>query len=163
MTMEPIKFKPAHELLNHSFYCELDTVKINKLKIDTVIGICEDELVTPQPLVITLEMGIPRPIACESDDIRQTVDYGSVRKTVIDFATNNKYKLLESFTDHLSQILLDKFNLSVIRLEVEKPQKFPDLESVGFVVQRKAQRNPNWIRQRNNIFSLLGSGIVPEK
>ena len=159
--MEPIKFKPVHKLQNRSFFGELDVVKINKLKIDTIIGICDDELIEPQPLVITMEMGIPRPIACESDDIRQTVDYTCVRKTVMRFAKSNKYRLLESFADHLSKILLDEFNLSVIKMEVEKPHKFPDVESVGFVLERKALRSPRLVGQSNNIFYLLGSGFIP--
>jgi dihydroneopterin aldolase len=129
-----------------------------------VIGICEDELFEPQPLIITIDMGIPRPTACDSDNIGQTVNYDCVRKTVIKFATNNKYKLLESFGEQLSRILLDKYKLSIIKLEIEKPAKYPDVDSVGFVMTRKASNKSLKFRHHeNNIFYLLGSGIIPKK
>jgi dihydroneopterin aldolase len=87
-----------------------------------------------------------------------------VRKTVIKFATNNKYKLLESFGEQLSRILLDKYGLSVIKLEIEKPAKYPDVDSVGFVMTRKASNKSLKFRHHeNNIFYLLGSGIIPKK
>jgi dihydroneopterin aldolase len=86
-----------------------------------------------------------------------------VRKTIIKFATNNKYKLLESFGDHLSIILLDKYNLSIIKLEIEKPAKYPDVDSVGFIVTRKASKSLKFRQHENNIFYLLGSGIIPTK
>ena len=159
--MESIKFNTPSDQENHISSKELDVVKITKLKTHTVIGICEDELFEPQPLIITIDMGIPRPRACDSDDIRQTVDYDCVRKTVIRFATNNKYKLLESFGDQLSRILLGKYKLSTIKLEIEKPAKYPDVESVGFVMLRTA-RNLKIKRFQNNIFYLLGSGIIPK-
>ena len=162
MTMEPIKLNTPSHLENHFSFNDLDIVKITKLKTSTVIGICEDELFEPQPLIITIDMGIPRPTACDSDDIRQTVDYDCVRKTVIKFATNNKYKLLESFGEQLSRILLDKYKLSIIKLEIEKPAKYPDVDSVGFVMTRKASKSLKFRHHENNIFYLLGSGIIPK-
>ena len=48
---------PSH-LENHFSFNGLDIVKITKLKTSTVIGICEDELFEPQPLIITIDMGI---------------------------------------------------------------------------------------------------------
>ena len=140
MTIEPIELNTPSGLKNRSSFNELDIVKITKLKTHTIIGICEDELFEPQPLIITIDMGIPRPTACDSDDIRQTVDYDCVRKTVIKFATKQQYKLLESFGEHLSRISLDKYKLSIIKLEIEKPAKYPDVDSVGFVMTRKASK-----------------------
>jgi dihydroneopterin aldolase len=164
MTIEPIKLNTPSHLEDHCSFNGLDIVKITNLKTSTVIGICEDELFEPQPLIITIDMGILRPTACDSDDIRQTVEYDCVRKTVIKFATNNKYKLLESFGEQLSRILLDKYKLSIIKLEIEKPAKYPDVDSVGFVMTRKASNKSLKFRHHeNNIFYLLGSGIIPKK
>ena len=59
MTMEPIKLNTPSHLENHFSFNDLDIVKITKLKTSTVIGICEDELFEPQPLIITIDMGIP--------------------------------------------------------------------------------------------------------
>ena len=163
MTIEPIELNTPSGLKNRSSFNDLDIVKITKLKTHTIIGICDDELFEPQPLIITIDMGIPRPTACDSDNIQHTVDYDCARKTVIKFATNNKYKLLESFGEQLSRILLDKYNLSVIKLEIEKPAKYPDVESVGFVIIRQASKSLKYKQHENNIFYLLGSGIIPQK
>ena len=163
MTTEPIKFYPTPDVNNRLVSSDFDIVKINKLKTHTVIGICEDELFEPQPLIITVEMGIPRPIACESDNINETVDYDSVRKIIISFAQKHRHKLLESFAEDLSRVLINKFSLSVISIELEKPHKYPDVESVGFFMQRKAENINTSTVKKTNIFSLLGKGIIPEK
>ena len=163
MTLEPIKLNTPTDLENHFSSNDLDIVKITNLKTHTVIGICEDELFEPQPLILTIDMGIPKPGACDSDNISQTVDYDCVRKTVIKFATNNKYKLLESFGEQLSRILLDKYKLSTIKLEIKKPAKYPDVESVGFIMFRSAGKSLKFRHYENNIFYLLGSGIIPKK
>jgi dihydroneopterin aldolase len=86
-----------------------------------------------------------------------------VRKTVIKFATNNKYRLLESFGEQLSKILLGKYKLSIIKLEIEKPGKYPDVDSVGFIMTRKTSKSLKFRHHENNIFYLLGSGIIPKK
>ena len=57
MTMESIKLNTPSHLENHFSSDDLDIVKITKLKTHTVIGICEDELFEPQPLIITIDMG----------------------------------------------------------------------------------------------------------
>ena len=66
MTLQPIKLNTSTDLENHFSSNYLDIVKITKLKTHTVIGICEDELFEPQPLILTIDMGIPRPTACDS-------------------------------------------------------------------------------------------------
>lgn len=57
----------------------LDLIFIEGYTGDTVIGIHDTELHQPQPVVIDLCAGVPRPRACDTDDIRHTIDYGALR------------------------------------------------------------------------------------
>jgi len=52
----------------------LDIVFIDGFRGNTVIGIHHDELHDAQPVRIDLAIGVPRPLACDTDRIGDTVD-----------------------------------------------------------------------------------------
>ncbi|MEY2689405.1 MAG: hypothetical protein RL375_3604, partial [Pseudomonadota bacterium] len=53
----------------------LDLIFIDGLVAQTVIGIHDNELHQTQPVRIDVCAGVPRPRACDSDDIADTIDY----------------------------------------------------------------------------------------
>src|ERR1700712_2062744 len=56
----------------------MDLIFIEGFTGETVIGIHESELERPQPLVIDVHAGLLRSRACDTDRIRDTIDYGVV-------------------------------------------------------------------------------------
>lgn len=135
----------------------LDVVFVEGLQAATVIGIHDTELHVPQPVRIDLAAGVPRALACRSDRIGDTIDYGSVRAAVLEVLRTHRVQLLEALAEQIAQCVLDRFGAHWVRVIAAKPRKFADVESVGVAIERR--RDP---RQREaSVLHLIGSGMVP--
>lgn len=115
----------------------LDLVFIEGLVGHTVIGIHHDELHDTQPLRLDVVAGLPRPKACDSDDIHDTVDYSVLRARLHRLMAEHRFRLLEGFAEAVADIVLHEFGAHWVRVVVVKPQKFADLQSVGVAIERR--------------------------
>jgi dihydroneopterin aldolase len=140
----------------------MDLVLIEGFRADTVIGIHHGEDV-PQPLVIDVHAGVPHARACDTDDIRDTIDYSVVRTRLLRLAAEHRLHMLEAFAEAIADILLDEFGASWVRVRVVKPNKFADVQSLGVQIERAARplQPPAGIGRSAAVLQLLGSGMVP--
>ena len=139
----------------------LDLVFIEGFVGHTVIGIHDSELHRPQPLVIDLYAGIPRPRACDTDRISDTIDYGDVRLRLQRLLTEHRVTLLEAFAEQIAHIVLDEFRAQWVRVRVAKPRKFEDVDAVGVVIERRRAAIPATTGSGTAMLRLLGTGMVP--
>lgn len=147
----------------------LDLIFIEGLRAETVIGIHDNELHEPQPLVIDLYAGVPHADACETDRIGDTIDYSVVHARLHRLLREHKLQLLESFAEAVADILLDEFGARWVRVKVVKPKKFFDVDTVGVMIEREAgARAPGRLdddserRTRSAaVLQLIGAGMVP--
>lgn len=138
----------------------LDIIFINGFVGETVIGIHHDELYRPQPVRVDLAAGVPRSLACDSDRIGDTIDYGVVREALREMLSSHTCQLLEAFAEGVAALLLERFDAQWVRVGVTKPRKFDDVEGVGVIIERR--RAPRARRGEGaEVLSLLGAGMVP--
>lgn len=139
----------------------LDVVFIDGFRGRTVIGIHQDELHADQPLRIDLAIGVPRPLACDTDRIGDTVDYGEVRLALHKLLASHRVQLLEAFAEIVAGMLIRDFGAHWVRVAVTKPAKFDDVDGVGVIIERRRPTEAP-IRPRDaEVLSLLGAGLVP--
>lgn len=144
----------------------LDLIFIEGFVGQTVIGIHHDELHDTQPLRIDLYAGVPRPKACDSDDIGDTINYAEVRERLHRLMAEHRLRLLEAFAEEIADILLHEFRAHWVRVVVVKPRKFPDLDGVGVAIERRravAAELPAPAAAGAAVLSLIGNGMVPDK
>ncbi|ATE62657.1 dihydroneopterin aldolase [Thauera sinica] len=140
----------------------LDVIFIHGFVGETVIGIHHDELDRPQPLRIDLAAGVPRSLACDTDRIGDTIDYGEVRGALRELLRHHRHQLLEAFAEGVANLLLGRFGAHWVRVGITKPRKFDDVEGVGVLIERRrAHREPAAPRRDAEVLSLLASGMVP--
>ena len=140
----------------------LDLIFIEGLVGNTVIGIHDSELHRPQPLLIDVCAGVPRPRACDTDQIADTIDYGELRLRIHRLLTEHGVQLLEAFAEQIAQIALHEFGAHWVRVRVAKPKKFDDLDAVGVQIERRRDVDSAPRGQRNtNVLQLIGAGMVP--
>jgi len=142
----------------------LDLIFIEGFTGETVIGIHESELHKPQPLIIDVHAGVRRSLACDTDRIGDTIDYGVVRERLQDLLRHHGVQLLEAFAERIAHILIDDFGAAWVRVKVVKPHKFPDVQAVGVQIERRAARRaspPAPTTERAQVLQFLGSGLVP--
>ena len=74
----------------------MDSVYIQGLSVETIIGIHDWERKTKQTIVIDIEMSTQADRAAVSDWIGYAVDYSAVSERVVEFAEASQYKLIET-------------------------------------------------------------------
>lgn len=135
----------------------MDLIFIEGFEAQTIIGIDDSELRTPQPLRIDLTAGLPRSAACSSDRIGDTIDYGKVRTALRDLMATHRLQLLEALAERVAQLLLEDFGAHWVRVVVVKPKKFDDVDSVGVAIER---RRDETLRVKDHGYGWLGRGAV---
>jgi len=143
----------------------LDIIFIEGLVGQTVIGIHHTELHDPQPLVIDVHAGVARALACDTDAIADTIDYGVVRERLHRLLREHRLQLLEAFAEAIADILIQEFGARWVRVKVVKPRKFDDVQAVGVQIERVAPpASPSGAQGRAAaVLYRLGGGLVPEK
>ena len=118
----------------------MDVIFIEGYSGQTVIGIHDAELHRPQIIVVDVHAaGLPRAKACETDRIADTIDYGVVHERLAALYRDHKLALLESFAEAIAHMLIVDFGAAWVRVKAVKPKKFPDVEAVGVVIERRAR------------------------
>ena len=74
----------------------MDTITVNELRVDTVVGIWDWERQITQKVSIDLELAADVRRAAESDSIDATLDYRAVAKRVSGFVADSRYQLIEA-------------------------------------------------------------------
>ncbi len=116
----------------------MDTVFIERLTVETVIGIYDWERAARQPVV--LSVSLVRDAGTAADDIEGTVDYGAVVETLKTFVSARSDGLLETLADACVAMLHRQFpKARAIGLRIEKPNAAHKLgcERVGVETRRE--------------------------
>ena len=93
-----------------------------------------------QPFVVDLELEVDLKAPGASDDLRDTVDYSRVYRSVKETVEGPSRNLLESLAEAVAQELLRTFPLDGVRVRVTKPHvpiKGAVLEGAGVEVHRR--------------------------
>jgi dihydroneopterin aldolase len=114
----------------------MDTVFIEQLRVDTIIGIHGWERRVRQTLLIDLKMAIDTAPAASSESIEDALDYQQVAERVTAFIQAGQYQLLETLAHELASSLQAEFCIEWLTLRVAKPGAIAAAQAVGVTVQR---------------------------
>ena len=117
----------------------MDIIFIRELRADAWIGIYEWEKLSPQTLDFNLEIGLDTHQAGESDNIRDTVDYGKVVERIRSDLKDQHFKLLEALAEHVSQVLLHDFKAQWVKISVAKINHMRGVKLVGVTIARSRE------------------------
>lgn len=115
----------------------LDTIFIQNLRVDTVIGVYDWEKQFKQPLFFDLEMLTDIRASAASDDLSLTLNYKAISDEVIDWVETHTFELIETLAEKLSQELLAHHRgIQQLTLTVKKPQAVGQADTVGLKITR---------------------------
>jgi dihydroneopterin aldolase len=114
----------------------MDTVFIENLRIDTVIGIYDWERRIRQPVAIDLEMAFDNRRPAASDLIDDTLDYKAVAKRLIAFVEGSDFQLVETLAERCAALVQEEFHVGWLRLKLSKPGAVRGADNVGVVIER---------------------------
>ena len=117
----------------------MDIVFVEGLKIDTVIGIYDWEKKIRQDIILDIEMSSDIAAAAKTDHIDQALNYKDVCKRVASFVRESKFELVETLAEEICQIILNEFDISWVKLKLNKGEAITGATGVGVIIERTNQ------------------------
>lgn len=114
-----------------------DTIEIRRLRVETFIGVPDEERASAQALWITARMVPEYGFNGVDDDIRRTVDYHTVVLEIESLAAGRPRNLIETLAVELAEFLLQRHPLRRVEILVEK-QILPQTECVVVCIVRES-------------------------
>lgn len=118
-----------------------DTLEIENLALETVLGVRPDERLSTRKVIvdIALERDLSRP--GRTDELRDTVDWAALCTTLRQWARSRSFRLAEAFAEALAaRILAGDPSIEAVSVRVRKMGAFPDApETVPSVAIRRSR------------------------
>ena len=114
----------------------LDTVRIERLVLDCIIGINPWERLTKQRITIDIEMNADLSAAGASDSIEDTINYRTVSKAVTAEIEASSYGLVEALASRVAEICLEDARVQSVEVTVRKPGAVRKATAVGVIIRR---------------------------
>jgi len=113
-------------------------IKIKNLRLRTIVGIHAWEQKTKQDIVINIRLEFDGSQVSETEDIKDTIDYKSLKKRIIKQVENSRFFLLEKLASTILDIVMNNPRVCRATVEVDKPQalRFADSVSVECSAER---------------------------
>ena len=114
----------------------MDIIFLRDLKIETIVGIYDWERKIKQTVILDLEMATNVSKAAASDKIEDALNYKAVTKRLISFVGNSEFELIETLAEHIANIILVEFNVTWLRLSLNKIGAIRGARDVGVIIER---------------------------
>lgn len=112
-----------------------DRISVRDLRIETRIGVTDEERSLPRTIVVNLDLDTDTSKAGLSDDLSDTVDYSACILAVTELTAAGEFRLLEHLAEQIAAVLVDKKGVITVTVEVVK--EAPPIEAeVGSVAVR---------------------------
>ncbi len=116
-----------------------DAIEISGLRLQTYIGVTDEERAEPQAIVVDLRLDADLTKAGISDDLADTIDYDAVINDVSELVRSSKPRLLEHLAEEIAN-LISRFRLvDRVTVEVRKerlPGPSTNVEAVTVRIER---------------------------
>jgi len=114
-----------------------DRIFLRGLSVQCIIGFIDWERLTPQTILIDLELPCDCERAARTDCVEDTVDYKRIAKRVLAWVSESKFHLVESLAQALATLLLSEFPLEWVRVSINKPGAIRHSRDVGVSIERR--------------------------
>lgn len=115
----------------------MDTIDIRDLTLRTFVGIYPEEKAKQQEVVINITLFADLSRACESDDIADTVDYKTVKQSVISAVEAGRFNLVEHLAGTVARLCLEAERVQRVRVTVDKPGALRFARSAAVTLERE--------------------------
>lgn len=115
---------------------QFDTVRIERLELDCVIGINPWERLTKQRITIDIEINTDLSAAGASDAIEDTINYRTISKAVTSEIEASSYGLVEALAARVAEICLEDERAQSVEITVRKPGAVRKADAVGVIIRR---------------------------
>lgn len=116
----------------------LDRICIRDLSVRGIIGVNPDEREHRQNVVVNVVLGVDTRAAGASDDIADTVDYGTVADALVyHIETSSPFTLERLAADLVQLCFKTSSRIQAVELTVDKPRAIRFASSTGVSIYRQ--------------------------
>jgi len=114
-----------------------NSIFINNLTVDLIVGIHPQERHTRQQIILDLELFMDLTQAMYSDKLSDTLDYDSfVQQLLLQLADTN-FKLLEALAKFILEYCFSFSKIQAVNLKITKPKAIKHTQQLGIQIHRK--------------------------
>lgn len=117
-----------------------DLIKIHGLRVDTHIGVSEEERSEPQAVLIDIDLQADLRQAGDSDELEHTIDYAAITSSVGQMVRSESVGLLEHLAEKIARVLLETKGVITVTVEIAKETP-PVKENVDRIAVRIERHN----------------------
>ena len=114
----------------------MDSVFIERLAVEAVIGVLDWERAVTQRLLVDLNLHWDNRAPAAGDDLELALDYAAVSDAVTRCLQEGQFRLLETAAEQVAAVLARDFGIGHRRIVLRKPGAVPAADAVGVVVER---------------------------
>jgi dihydroneopterin aldolase len=114
----------------------LNTLIIENLSVETLIGCLDWEQTQPQQLLIDLKLQLKSDQPCLSDDLKDYVDYGAVVAKVRAYCKDNHTQMLEHLAEIITINIFKDFPIAKATVKLCKPHFIAEMGKVSVEITR---------------------------
>lgn len=111
-------------------------VFVRDLEIKAMLGIHEHEKLSPQRVLINIDLTVKERGEPLEDDISNVVSYEKVVDLTKEIVATGHVHLVETLAEMIAARCLENDWITGVRVRVEKPDVIPDARSVGVEIER---------------------------
>jgi len=105
-------------------------IEIRRLRVQTHIGVPEEERAELQELLVTVKISPRSSFAAMEDEIDRTIDYAALVREIQALALAEPRRLIETLARDIAALVLDHPESAAVELSIEK-FILPDTECVA--------------------------------
>lgn len=126
-----------HSFLSHPSLIDCRRLFLRNFEVMINIGVHEFEKKGEQRVLVNVDLFIPLAESTPRDDqLDEVVDYDFMRDTVAKRMAQGHIHLQETLCDDVAASMLAHPKVRAVRVSTEKPDVYPDCDSVGVEVFR---------------------------
>ena len=95
-------------------------IEIEDLKVDTIIGVFDEERLKPQTILISIKCQLDLDHNQDLDNIENVTSYSDIKKEIVTFVSASQYKTLEKLITELKKQLDNQFPIKIEKFEINK-------------------------------------------
>ena len=114
-----------------------DKIYIRDLELRCIIGINPEERKKKQTVLINVALRCSLEKAGKMDDIKNTIDYKSVKQAIIALVESSSFLLIEALAQNIAELCLRQKGVAEATVTVDKPGALRYARSVAVEICRK--------------------------
>ena len=119
-------------LLSHASLMDCRRLFLRNYEVLINIGVHAFEKTGEQRVLINVDLYIPLALSTpRADELDEVVDYDFIRSTIMDRVARGHIHLQETLCDDVLALMLAHPKVRAARVSTEKPDVYPDCDSVG--------------------------------